>query len=224
MKTINMALFTISHSFIQPSYSFPSTCNPTFSISCKAQKPTTTTKKREPLISHTADSSSPLTASFHQTLGEQSQTKKGGKKRIFFLDVNPICYEGSTPSLHSFARWLSLFLSQVTHTDPVIAVFDGERGSEHRRQLLPSYKAHRRKFTGYISSSQRYSRGHFGNSHQVIKDVLGKCNVPVSCSVSSLSFYFLTFMHIFYFLFNFCFMICFQNPEQNLLESHHTYT
>ncbi|XP_019449799.1 PREDICTED: uncharacterized protein LOC109352325 [Lupinus angustifolius] len=184
MKTIDMALFTISHSFIQPCYSFPSTCNPTFSISCKAQKPTTTTtttKKTEPLTSHTAGSSSALSASFHQTLGEQplSQTKKGGKKRVFFLDVNPLCYEGSTPSLHSFARWLSLFLSQVTHTDPVIAVFDGERGSEHRRQLLPSYKAHRRKFTRYSSSPQRYSRGHFGKSHQVINDVLGKCNVPV---------------------------------------------
>lgn len=44
------------------------------------------------------------------------------KKRVFFLDVKPICYNGSTPSLHSFAHWISLFFSQVTFTDPVIAV------------------------------------------------------------------------------------------------------
>ena len=48
--------------------------------------------------------------------------KKRKKKRVFFLDVNPICYDGSTPSLHSFAHWISLFFSQVSLTDPVIAV------------------------------------------------------------------------------------------------------
>ncbi|KAI9080551.1 hypothetical protein K1719_037517 [Acacia pycnantha] len=58
-------------------------------------------------------------------------------------------------------------------------VFDGEKGSEHRRQLLPSYKAHRKKFLRHSSSSQRVSRGHVGRSHQVITDVLRKCNVPV---------------------------------------------
>lgn len=42
--------------------------------------------------------------------------------RVFFLDVNPICYSGSRPSLRSFARWLSLFFSQVSRAHPVIAV------------------------------------------------------------------------------------------------------
>ncbi|KAK7267204.1 hypothetical protein RIF29_19869 [Crotalaria pallida] len=196
METIQMAVSTTaSYSFIQPSrYSFPSNCNPTFSISCKSHKPTSSatnaTKKSESaVIPHTAGPSSysALSEPFQQTLGEQQplhKTNKGGsvsgkKKRVFFLDVNPLCYEGSTYSLHSLARWLSLFLSQVTHSHPVIAVFDGERGSEHRRQLLPSYKAHRRKFTTHLSSSQRVSRGHFRKSHQVINDVLRKCNVPV---------------------------------------------
>ncbi|GMN60514.1 hypothetical protein TIFTF001_029610 [Ficus carica] len=50
---------------------------------------------------------------------------------------------------------------------------DGERGSEHRRQLLPSYKAHRWKFL------KKFSQGHVGRAHGVIADVLGKCNVPV---------------------------------------------
>ena len=44
------------------------------------------------------------------------------KERVFFLDVNPICYKGNTPSLHSFAHWISLFLSEVSLHHPVIAV------------------------------------------------------------------------------------------------------
>ncbi|KAK9270243.1 hypothetical protein L1049_025820 [Liquidambar formosana] len=101
------------------------------------------------------------------------------KKRVFFLDVNPLCYAGSTPSLHAFAHWISLFFCQVSHNNPVIAVIDGERGNEYRRQLLPSYKAHRRKFSKRLSTSQRFSRGSVGRSHQVITNVLRKCNVPV---------------------------------------------
>nr|XP_048331299.1 5'-3' exonuclease isoform X1 [Ziziphus jujuba var. spinosa] len=113
----------------------------------------------------------------NQTFGGQvslkSVDKNSGKKRVFFLDVNPLCYVGSTPSLHSFGHWVSLFFSQVSLNDPVIAVVDGERGSEHRRQLLPSYKAHRSKFY------RQFSKGHVGRSYQVITDVLRKCNVPV---------------------------------------------
>ena len=83
-------------------------------------------------------------------------------------------------------------------------VIDGERGSEHRRKLLPSYKAHRRKFTRHISSLQRFSSGHVGRSLQVINDVLGKCNVPVSCSVSLLLFHFPSnFLAKFHFFFSF---------------------
>ena len=44
------------------------------------------------------------------------------KDRVFFLDVNPICYEGGNPSLRSFAHWISLFFSQVSLNHPVIAV------------------------------------------------------------------------------------------------------
>jgi hypothetical protein len=116
-------------------------------------------------------------------------------KRVFFLDVNPLCYEGTNPSLHSFAKWLSLFLSpQVAHNHPVIAVVDGERGSEHRRKLLPSYKANRRKFT----TSGGGSAGYVGRFHPVISDVLRKCNVPVS------DFFFSTIS-----LFLYIFMACF---------------
>ncbi|XP_027923481.1 uncharacterized protein LOC114181272 [Vigna unguiculata] len=156
MQTLQMSLLT--HPYVQPR--FPCKRYPTFSASCRTQKAATT--KTEKVL---------FTESFDQT--RCAQPLSGKRKRVFFLDVNPLCYEGSKPSLHSFGRWLSLFLSQVSLTDPVIAVIDGEGGSEHRRKLLPSYKAHRKKFTRHMSS------GHVGRSHQVINDVLGKCNVPV---------------------------------------------
>ncbi|KAM1042923.1 hypothetical protein ACFX2A_035051 [Malus domestica] len=76
------------------------------------------------------------------------------------------------PSLHAFAHWGSLFFNQVSLSDPVIAVVDGEGVSEHRGQLLPFYKAHRWKFT------RQFPRGHAGRSHGVITNVLQKCNVP----------------------------------------------
>lgn len=55
-------------------------------------------------------------------LSGNNKEKSSIKKRVFFLDVNPLCYAGSTPSLHSFGHWISLFFSQVSFTDPVIAV------------------------------------------------------------------------------------------------------
>lgn len=145
------------------------------------QKP----KIRTPVISKWEISSSLVSLSssfsenFCQTFGRQVKGKSlnkvmsNTKKRVFFLDVNPLCYAGSTPSLQSFGYWVSLFFNQVSLSDPVIAVLDGERGSEHRRQLLPSYKAHRWKFL------KKFSQGHVGRAHGVIADVLGKCNVPV---------------------------------------------
>ncbi|ONK56236.1 uncharacterized protein A4U43_C10F5520 [Asparagus officinalis] len=92
-------------------------------------------------------------------------------RRVFFLDVNPICYSGPHPSLPSFARWLSLFFSDVSLVDPVIAVLDGERGNEYRRKLLPSYKAHRRKKVEGLRQSSE--------SRLEVVGVLRECNVPV---------------------------------------------
>ncbi|KAL8110904.1 uncharacterized protein LOC141672632 [Apium graveolens] len=115
-----------------------------------------------------------------QTVGVQTgnKLKPGGPKRVFFLDVNPLCYRGSVPSLSSFAYWVSLFFSQVSVNDPVIAVIDGERGNEYRKQILPSYKAHRRQFVQPLSALQNCGKSSIGK-HQLISDVLTKCNVPV---------------------------------------------
>ncbi|GMH00316.1 hypothetical protein Nepgr_002155 [Nepenthes gracilis] len=123
--------------------------------------------------------------SFDRTVGvqvlqhESNGEKCKSKKRVFFLDVNPLCYQGSTPSLLSFAYWVSLFFSQVSFNRPVIAVIDGERGNEYRRRLLPSYKAHRMKFSGLSSASQGYPGVPVERSHQVVMNVLRNCNVPV---------------------------------------------
>ncbi|XP_016569725.1 DNA polymerase I isoform X2 [Capsicum annuum] len=59
-----------------------------------------------------------------ESFGKESHYYKNTrrKKRVFLLDVNPICYKGNVPSLQSFAHWISLFFSQVSLTDPVIAV------------------------------------------------------------------------------------------------------
>ncbi|KAK8643188.1 hypothetical protein V6N13_012494 [Hibiscus sabdariffa] len=136
-----------------------------------------------------SSSSSSSSGSFNQTVGgqvlpereflEKYEKKSKGKKRVFFLDVNPLCYAGNKPSLQAFGHWVSLFFSQVCLTDPVIAVFDGENCNEQRRQLLPSYKAHRRKFFPRQTTSKKYVRSQVGRSQQLIMDVLRKCNVPV---------------------------------------------
>ncbi|CAK9326112.1 unnamed protein product [Citrullus colocynthis] len=129
-----------------------------------------------------AASSRSTSAAFNQTDGGQFHPRieadNPRKGRVFFLDVNPLCYQGNRPSLHNFGRWVSIFFEEVSHSDPVIAVFDGEGGSEHRRLLLPSYKAHRIKFTRQ-PSSQRFTKGNSRRSYQVIRDALRNCNVPV---------------------------------------------
>ena len=61
-------------------------------------------------------------------------------KRIFFLDVNPICYDGSRLDLHYFARWISLFFDQVSLRDPVVAVRNPKFGpSSSNFEYFPCY-------------------------------------------------------------------------------------
>ncbi|CAN1794984.1 5'-3' exonuclease [Linum perenne] len=128
------------------------------------------------------DSASPSTpcstpgGAICRTVGGQSLKNR----RVFFLDVNPLCYHQGKPSVDAFGHWISLFFSQVSLTDPVIAVFDGEGGSRHRRQLLPSYKEHRMKFLVDPLSprSQKYSKDRVERA-QLVMDVLAKCNVPI---------------------------------------------
>lgn len=65
--------------------------------------------ENDKLTSETSNSASP-------------KKMKKRKKRVFFLDVYPLCYKGRIPCLYSFAHWVSLFFSEVSLSDPVIAV------------------------------------------------------------------------------------------------------
>ncbi|KAJ3707722.1 hypothetical protein LUZ61_011427 [Rhynchospora tenuis] len=94
-----------------------------------------------------------------------------GKKSICFLDINPLCFNGSRPCMKSFVYWVGLFFSKVSLRNPVIAVLDGEEGNEFRRRLLPSYKATR--------SNNGSSSGWLNRVEPQIVQILQSCNVPV---------------------------------------------
>ncbi|CAH9087904.1 unnamed protein product [Cuscuta europaea] len=118
----------------------------------------------------------------NNNLKEKSSTSRGFhyhslRKRVFFLDVNPLCYNEGTWSFQYFAHWISLFLADVSNGQPVVAVIDGERGNEYRRNLLPTYKANRKRPGGSVSGS--LIRTSVERSHKVILDVLKNCNLPV---------------------------------------------
>lgn len=85
-----------------------------------------TITKTYKICASVASSPSSTSGSHYQTVGGQvlakGVDKNTGRKRVFFLDVNPLCYSGSTPSLHSFGHWVSLFFREVSLNDPVIAV------------------------------------------------------------------------------------------------------
>ncbi|KAL6840239.1 hypothetical protein ACP4OV_030049 [Aristida adscensionis] len=126
----------------------------------------TATASSSPPASTSAVSSPPAGHFRKHQAGRDGAPAKPGKPRVFFLDVNPLCFRGSQRSLGAFARWLALFFSHVSLRDPVVAVLDGEGGNEYRRRLLPSYKAHRSRGAGTGADSR-------------VVDVLRECNVPV---------------------------------------------
>ncbi|KAK3166113.1 hypothetical protein QOZ80_1AG0041580 [Eleusine coracana subsp. coracana] len=127
-----------------------------------------TSAASSPSTSTSAVSSTPSSVrhSSKHLAGRDAISSKPSKPRVFFLDVNPLCFRGSQRSLSAFARWLALFFSHVSLRDPVIAVLDGEGGNEYRRRLLPSYKAHRTRGVGTGADTR-------------VVDVLRDCNVPV---------------------------------------------
>ncbi|KAJ7543239.1 hypothetical protein O6H91_09G030500 [Diphasiastrum complanatum] len=108
------------------------------------------------------------------------------RKRVFLVDVHPLCYEGSKPSARAFVEWIRLLLSQVTHEDPVIAVMDGEKGNMRRRSILPSYKAKRNKYTPFpVIGGSGYGSGYGGEDVDLrqafpcIRAFFHLCNIPV---------------------------------------------
>lgn len=142
-------------------------------------KPPLTCNKKLRLFTSVVSSTPQSIAEQESPIPGNSVGKPKTKERVFFLDVNPICYKGSSPNLQSFAHWISLFFSQVSLNHPVIAVFDGEGGHEHRKQILPSYKAHRVKYLRRIYTSKGLEQLPMGRSQKPVIEFLKDCNVPV---------------------------------------------
>lgn len=117
---------TLTLSFSPPTYTYPQPSLPFHISLSQKSSPQFAINKTEPRRKvHTGvlgDGSLHNTHVHQSVLESECLDKRVGKKRVFFLDVNPLCYDGNTPSLFSFARWLSLFLSQVSLNHPVIAV------------------------------------------------------------------------------------------------------
>ncbi|KAJ3677999.1 hypothetical protein LUZ60_001802 [Juncus effusus] len=106
------------------------------------------------------------------TPNSSSSSSVKGKQTVNFLDVNPLCFNGSKPSLSAFSYWIRLYLSKISHQSPVIAVLDGEEGNEYRRTLLPSYKSKNICRNGP-------SNGFLTRSEPQILELLHKLHIPV---------------------------------------------
>lgn len=105
------------------------------------------------------------------------------RRRVFLLDVYPLCYNGNQPRPSAFIEWIRMLFSRVTNKDPIIAVMDGERGNEYRRRLLPTYKANRNRFVP-LTSASRWSSSKtkdvdLREALPFIEAFLWECNVPV---------------------------------------------
>eukprot|EP00850_Spirogloea_muscicola_P020531 SM000219S06676 [mRNA] locus=s219:22967:24324:- [translate_table: standard] len=79
---------------------------------------------------------------------------------------------------------MRLLLSTVTQRDPVVAVFDGQRGNEYRRRLLPTYKGARNRFRELAAGRGRAVPRATGEADlreamPLLHRFLGQCHVPV---------------------------------------------
>eukprot|EP00252_Welwitschia_mirabilis_P020941 TRINITY_DN5243_c0_g1_i2.p1 TRINITY_DN5243_c0_g1~~TRINITY_DN5243_c0_g1_i2.p1 ORF type:complete len:299 (+),score=37.26 TRINITY_DN5243_c0_g1_i2:202-1098(+) len=89
----------------------------------------------------------------HQRLTEAQPARKR-RKRVYLVDVQPLCYTGSKRRPSAFVYWIKLLYQCVAKDDPIIAVLDGERGTEYRMKILPSYKSNRKKFDLFLHCSR----------------------------------------------------------------------
>ncbi|CAM6090112.1 unnamed protein product [Calypogeia fissa] len=103
-------------------------------------------------------------------------------RTLYLVDVHPLCYEGKKPRPAAILNWIELLFEQVSVTEPVIAVMDGERGNDYRRGLLPSYKGKRNKYRPLSGIRGPYIKGDrmdLRDAFPHIKSFLTECNVPV---------------------------------------------
>ncbi|OAE18614.1 hypothetical protein AXG93_1923s1710 [Marchantia polymorpha subsp. ruderalis] len=110
------------------------------------------------------------------------ESRDPSTRTLYLVDVHPLCYEGKKPRPTAILKWLKLLFDQVTHEDPVIAVMDGERGNDYRRQLLPCYKAKRNKYKPLSGVRGPYYKGDEMDLREAFPQIqafLAQCNVPV---------------------------------------------
>ncbi|KAL3700801.1 hypothetical protein R1sor_018823 [Riccia sorocarpa] len=113
-----------------------------------------------------------------------ASSSKGGSNRrtLYLVDIHPLCYDGRRPRPSELLKWMKLLFNQVTREHPVIAVMDGEKGNEYRRQLLPGYKAKRNKYKPLLGIRGPYYKGDemdLREAFPLIRTFLSQCNVPV---------------------------------------------
>lgn len=110
-------------------------------------------------------------------------TRQSVRKNLFLLDVAPLCYRGKKPSPSALIGWLKPLFLDVTSTQPIIAVLDGERGNEYRKGLLPTYKGNRNAFVPLSRSRQRQTwKGDDADLREafpLIKSFMRTCHIPV---------------------------------------------
>lgn len=110
-----------------------------------------------------------------QPLGNMNRSRK----RLYLLDIHPLCYNGSRVQPRKILEWMNLLFSEVTQDDPIIAVMDGERGNEYRRALLPSYKAKRNLFRPLPGNSSSCAAKDFRKALHLIHGFFTLCQIPV---------------------------------------------
>lgn len=113
--------------------------------------------------------------------GSALNTQSLGKsrKRLYLVDIHPLCYDGNRVETRKILEWMNLLFSEVTQEDPIIAVMDGERGNEYRRALLPSYKAKRNWFRPLAGNSSTSPAKDFRKALPLIKGFFTLCQIPV---------------------------------------------
>eukprot|EP00897_Mesotaenium_endlicherianum_P011022 jgi/Mesen1/9949/ME000071S09361 len=112
--------------------------------------------------------------------------KEATVQKIYIIDVQSLCYDGSRPAPSVMLEWMAL-LFKLSKSCPLIAVLDGERGNEYRQALLPGYKSHRRKYSPLDAAGAAAT----GGARKGVRDVdlrlalprlrrlFADCNIPV---------------------------------------------
>ncbi|KAH7447232.1 hypothetical protein KP509_01G097800 [Ceratopteris richardii] len=164
---------TLSHPINRPNYSFFSVTYPS------SRKP----KHQTCFYVHAGPSDVDSSISSTSLTLPPDEPRRSTNKTLFLLDIAPLCYSGKRPSPSALIGWLKPLFLHVTFNNPIIAVIDGERGNEYRRQILPGYKSSRNAFVPLSTSLRRETwKGDDADLREArpfIKTFFKTCGIPV---------------------------------------------